>query len=193
MDSFLYFETSNQPAFRACIREKLNQLKFPPNDLTEPSSIYFPLVFLSHPTRQVRRQCFIEHAMVTENPGLRIPTSLTTTSIDGEGPPWRNNAVGSLDKEIIRRVIRSRIGEVASCYDRGLTGRPTMQGRVAIQFTIMGDGSVQTVRLHNTTMENAFVEDCVLRSACDLRFPATNGGGFVRVSYPYNFTTNLAD
>jgi hypothetical protein len=46
---------------------------------------------------------------------------------------------GSLDKELIRRIIRRHINEVKFCYERELTRYPDMEGRVMVNFTIGAD------------------------------------------------------
>jgi len=43
---------------------------------------------------------------------------------------------GSLDKELIRRIIRRHINEVKFCYERELTRNADLQGRVMVQFTM---------------------------------------------------------
>ena len=50
---------------------------------------------------------------------------------------------GSLDKDIIRRIVRAHINEVRSCYDRGLRRYRNLGGRVEINFTIIETGHVE--------------------------------------------------
>jgi hypothetical protein len=97
--------------------------------------------------------------------------------------------IGSLDKEDIRRVIRGNEGQVRGCYERALTGNPDLAGRVTIQFIILGDGSVEASRLDSSTLGSPSAEVCVAEAACGWRFPKTNGGGRVIVTYPFNLTT----
>jgi hypothetical protein len=39
-------------------------------------------------------------------------------------------------------------------------------------------------------MDNASVEDCVVRTVRQWKFPKPQGGGIVTVSYPFNFTSD---
>jgi len=51
---------------------------------------------------------------------------------------------GSLDKEIIRRIVHQHMNEVKFCYDQELARRPTLAGRISVQFAISPVGQVIT-------------------------------------------------
>ncbi len=102
--------------------------------------------------------------------------------------PGQANVRGSLDKEIIRRIIRRHINEVKYCYEQELTRKPELGGRVAVQFTIAATGQVVASVLQNSTMGNARVENCVVQAVRRWEFPKPLGGGIVIVTYPFNFT-----
>jgi TonB family protein len=95
---------------------------------------------------------------------------------------------GSLDKEIIRRIIRRHINEVKYCYEQELTRKPELGGRVAVQFTIAATGQVVASVLQNSTMGNLRVENCVVQAVRRWEFPKPLGGGIVIVTYPFSFT-----
>lgn len=95
--------------------------------------------------------------------------------------------MGSLDKEVIRRVIQSRRTKVAYCYEKALLQNPNLSGKVVIQLTIGGDGKVQLARVKESTIGNEAVESCVQKVMAELRFPAPQGGGVVVVTYPFLF------
>lgn len=92
---------------------------------------------------------------------------------------------GSLDKEIIRRVIRRHINEVRFCYEKELVTKPNLYGRVMIQFIIAGDGHVMASLVQNSTMGNPTVEQCIAGAVKRWEFPKPQGGGIVQVSYPF--------
>jgi TonB family protein len=102
--------------------------------------------------------------------------------------PGQANVRGSLDKEIIRRIIRRHINEVKYCYEQELTRKPELGGRVAVQFTIAANGQVVASVLQNSTMGNTRVESCVVQAVRRWEFPKPLGGGIVIVTYPFNFT-----
>jgi TonB family protein len=102
--------------------------------------------------------------------------------------PGQANVRGSLDKEIIRRIIRRHINEVKYCYETELTKKADLSGRVSVQFTIAATGQVIASVLQSSTMGNLRVENCVVQAVRRWEFPKPMGGGIVIVSYPFNFT-----
>jgi TonB family protein len=102
--------------------------------------------------------------------------------------PGQANVRGSLDKEIIRRIIRRHINEVKYCYESELTKKADLSGRISVQFTIAATGQVIASVLQSSTMGNLRVENCVVQSVRRWEFPKPMGGGIVIVSYPFNFT-----
>lgn len=94
---------------------------------------------------------------------------------------------GSLDKEIIRRVVRLHMNEVKFCYDQELSRKPGLGGRISVQFVISGAGQVINSFVQSTTMNNLRVESCVVGALKRWDFPKPEGGGIAIVSYPFNF------
>jgi TonB family protein len=92
---------------------------------------------------------------------------------------------GSLDKEIIRRIIRRHLNEVRFCYEKELMHKQDLYGRVMIQFTISGTGQVVASVVQNSTMNNPNVEQCIAQAVRRWEFPKPQGGGIVIVSYPF--------
>jgi TonB family protein len=105
---------------------------------------------------------------------------------DGKAlPPDPAEPRGSLDKEIIRRVIRRHINEVKACYEPQLTTFPDLSGRIMVRFTIGATGDVIAAVLENSTMGNAAVESCALQAVRRWQFPKPLGGAILIVSYPF--------
>jgi TonB family protein len=102
--------------------------------------------------------------------------------------PGQANVRGSLDKEIIRRIIARHLNEVRYCYEQELTKKPGLGGRVLVQFTIAASGQVIASVLQNSTMGNARVENCTVQAVRRWEFPKPLGGGIVIVSYPFVMT-----
>jgi len=92
---------------------------------------------------------------------------------------------GKLDKEIIRRVIRSHIQEVKFCYESELVRRPDLYGRVTVQFTITPQGSVASSAIESSTLHDSQVEKCIAQSVRRWTFPKPEDGGVVLVTYPF--------
>ena len=106
----------------------------------------------------------------------------------GSGPevmPGTVKARGRLDKEIIRRVIRSHLKEVKYCYETELVRKPDLYGRLTVQFTITPTGTVSSSAVEQSTVGNRNVEQCVAAAVKRWTFPQPEDGGIVLVSYPF--------
>lgn len=95
--------------------------------------------------------------------------------------------VGGLDREVIAAYIRSQLGQILYCYERQLSAQPDLYGKVAVKFTIAGDGTIETQRIGDTTLKNATVEGCILQRVAKWKFPTPEGGTKVMVTYPFLF------
>lgn len=95
--------------------------------------------------------------------------------------------LGSLDKEIIRRVVREHMNQIRYCYERELTRTPGLYGKVQMKWIINGQGRVQSAKVDQTTMKNKTVETCMGRKIRTWKFPKPKGGGIVIVNYPFVF------
>jgi len=94
---------------------------------------------------------------------------------------------GTLDKEIIRRVVRRHLNEVKYCYQQALGRRPTLEGRLVTQFTIAPTGQVLAAVVQSSTLREVSVEACVVNAVKRWSFPAPDRGGLAMVSYPFTF------
>jgi TonB family protein len=95
---------------------------------------------------------------------------------------------GSLDKEIIRRIVRRHLNEVRFCYDEALAGHPSLAGRVVVQFTIANTGRVIASLIGSSSLGVASVDACIANAVKRWEFPAPAGGGLVMVSYPFQLS-----
>jgi TonB family protein len=94
---------------------------------------------------------------------------------------------GRLDKELIRRIVRRHLNEVKFCYEQEAIRHPDLSGRLVVQFTITGNGSVSSSAV-GKSMGNAVVDQCVTQAVRRWEFPSPEGGGVVIVSYPFVLT-----
>src|SRR6185312_2380187 len=99
---------------------------------------------------------------------------------------------GSLDKEVIRGVIRSHVGDVQRCYQAELVKTPDLFGKIMVKFTIAASGDVSESAVESSTTRNLPVETCTAAAVRRWRFPKPEGGGIVIVSYPFVLTPGRA-
>lgn len=90
---------------------------------------------------------------------------------------------GRLPPEIVQRVVRQSYGRFRMCYERGLGRDPQLKGRVTARFVIGRDGRVTSAADAGSTLGDAEVIDCVVKSYGGLVFPEPDGG-IVTVVYP---------
>ncbi len=95
--------------------------------------------------------------------------------------------IGGLDREIIAQYIKSKLGQILYCYERQLSAKPDLFGKVAVKFTIGPSGQVEQQLIGDTTLKNATVEGCILNRVAAWKFPAPQGGTRVLVTYPFLF------
>jgi tetratricopeptide (TPR) repeat protein len=100
----------------------------------------------------------------------------------------RARVEGALDRDIVRRVVRSRLGEVRHCYERGLRSNPNLSGRVELEFTITSSGRVGPTSIADDTLGAPGPGRCIAQAARRWTFPRPRGGGNVRVRYPFTLS-----
>lgn len=99
--------------------------------------------------------------------------------------------MGSLDKDLIRRVMQRHRAQFAFCYERALLRQPQLSGKVVLRFVIAGDGRTSRVEIDpGSTLKDAAVEECVVKAARLMKFPTPTGGGVVVVKYPLLFRSS---
>jgi TonB family protein len=92
---------------------------------------------------------------------------------------------GSLDKDIIRRIVRAHINEVRYCYNQGLARDPALGGKVSIRFTVGPGGDVSAATIASSTLADEAVAECIAKAVKRWTFPKPAGGGAVVVTYPF--------
>ncbi len=101
-----------------------------------------------------------------------------------QGTPVIN---GSLDKEIIRRIVQEHASQIRYCYEKELTRTPGIYGKIVMKWVIDGNGKVTQAQTAETQMKNANVEGCLATKVKTWVFPKPKGGGIVIVNYPFVF------
>ena len=122
-------------------------------------------------------------------PWKAAPTATVRRTRAAEVVLDRLTVRGSLDREIVRRIIvRWHLDDVKSCYVKVLTKMPELKGRIAVQFTVSVTGAVSSSELVSSTLGNARVEKCVVNVVRGWEFPRTMGGGTTLVTVAFDFS-----
>ena len=94
---------------------------------------------------------------------------------------------GSIDRELIRRVVRSHLDQLRYCYDVQLTKNPKLSGKVAVKWVVTEQGTVSSSVVVQTTTGNSELDACVAGRVLTWVFPKPKGGGVAVVTYPFIF------
>lgn len=105
--------------------------------------------------------------------------------------PWvalgKPQVVGSLDPNIIRRVVRTHIDEVQACYGYTLLMQPNLTGSTQIQFVIDEGGTVTSAKVERVDGQlPSKVAECTALAVQRWSFPKPRIGT-VTVVYPFEF------
>ncbi len=97
--------------------------------------------------------------------------------------------VGSIDKEAVRRVVKSALAQFKACYEREYHMNSKLEGKVVIQWEIHAQGVAKNAQvIHNrSTLNNSAVEECVKNRMMALKFPEPPPGTSAEVTYPFIF------
>lgn len=97
--------------------------------------------------------------------------------------------IGSIDKEAVRRAVRSALLSFKACYDREYKKDTKLEGKVVISWEIHEKGIAKNARVvkEKSTLGNSSVEECVRARLLTLRFPEPPPGAMAEAVYPFLF------
>ena len=92
-----------------------------------------------------------------------------------------------MDKDVVDTIVRQRKDRIRLCYERQLNFKPSLSGKLTVQFVIGKEGKVLQATLSEDTMKDDAVRNCLLSEVKTWNFPKPSGGGVVTVDYPFVF------
>lgn len=97
--------------------------------------------------------------------------------------------VGSIDREAVRRAVRSALASFKACYDREYNKNSKLAGKVVISWEIHEKGIARNAKVvkDKSTIGNSAVEECVRARMLTVIFPEPPGGTIAEVTYPFLF------
>jgi TonB family protein len=69
---------------------------------------------------------------------------------------------GSRDQDAVAAVVAKHTSAIQYCYQRELKRSPNLKGKLVVRFVITPQGTVATVTIISSTLNNANVENCVV-------------------------------
>jgi len=92
---------------------------------------------------------------------------------------------GKLDREVVKNYIRKQLAKIRWCYQKAFQKNPELEGKLTVSFVISPTGSVMSAKVINSSLGDKELEGCVEQKIMTWRFPAPQGGGVVKVNYPF--------
>lgn len=116
--------------------------------------------------------------------GLSAKTGVYTAGI-----PSETVVLGSMDPDVIRRILRDNIPFFRSCYQKELDRNSSsrVSGTIKLVFSIGASGHVSRAGVDGRTKLVPKVKKCVVGVLRGIKFPRPLGGGTVDVKQPFNF------
>jgi outer membrane biosynthesis protein TonB len=99
------------------------------------------------------------------------------------------NFTGTIDKEAVRRVVKSALAQFKACYEREYRMNSKLEGKVVVQWEIHEQGVAKNAQIIKvkSTINNSAVEECVKNRMMALKFPEPPPGTAAEVTYPFIF------
>jgi hypothetical protein len=122
-----------------------------------------------------------EHGLTPATPGAAAPTPSAAAQLP------------TLDPQYIKSAIAEQLIPVAiECYESALEDDPELVGTLFATFTIVGaqdiGGIVEDATIgEESTLDSAFVRECMRESLMAVTFEPPADGGRVEVTYPFLF------
>jgi len=116
--------------------------------------------------------------------GVYSKNGIDTATIDS-----RTVILGSIDPELLRKILREYLPQFRHCYQQELsTNSEDLKGIVDLNFRIEGDGKVSSIDINSR--DSRFSKKgtgCMASVLRMIDFPKPKGGGLVDVRQPLNF------
>ena len=98
--------------------------------------------------------------------------------------------LGSIDPELLRKILREYIPQFRYCYQNELSHNAQLGGIIDLNFSLNGEGKVTSSKVLSKT--GSFSDkgiNCIDGVLKSIPFPKPKGGGRVDVKQPLNFTS----
>jgi outer membrane biosynthesis protein TonB len=103
------------------------------------------------------------------------------------GFPSETVVLGSMDPDVIRRILIEHLPQFRYCYQKELERGANASGMIPLDFTIGASGHVTQAGIAGSSSLPTEVKGCVISVLRGIVFPAPMGGGKVEVKQPMNF------
>lgn len=108
---------------------------------------------------------------------------------DGGGGDAEDEGPAFLTVDGFEETLQSKGGDVSDCFVKAKEAKPDLGGKLALDFTVGGDGVVSEVKTQDISdIKDDGLNACVLEKAKGWKFPKTKKGDPMTLGY--TFTLN---
>jgi TonB family protein len=116
-------------------------------------------------------------------------------AVNGQGKSFvsldtsASDVAEGLTKDQVGRVIHKHMSEIRYCYESAMIRTPDVEGKLAVNFVIGGNGTVKRAGVGQSSHGDSKLDNCVMDRLVRWKFPQPRGGVDVAVNYPFVFKT----
>ncbi len=96
---------------------------------------------------------------------------------------------GTMNREALTDVVNQNASQLRDCYERGLSRKPTLSGKVVVQLMVNLEGRATNVGIEESSLSDTGVERCIVSRIGNWIFPKPKGGT-TPVKFPFIFTAS---
>ena len=97
------------------------------------------------------------------------------------------DVAGEIDREAILQAIRRNQSKFQRCYQMGLNQKPSMQGKLGMEWLISPSGKGQKAKAFNNPMGSRILANCVAGVLERLNFPEPPAGQWPKITFTFTF------
>lgn len=109
-------------------------------------------------------------------------------SSDGDGG-YDGPSEEILTADAFEETMQAKQGDVADCFAAAKEAKPDLAGKLALDVTVAGDGSVASVKFdEGSTIQEASITSCIEEKAKSWKFYKTRDGSEMTLPYSLNLS-----
>ena len=94
-----------------------------------------------------------------------------------------------LTADTFEEAMQARQGDVADCFAQAKEAKPDLAGKLALDVTVAGDGSVSAIKFTDTsTIQEPSITSCIEEKAKGWKFNKTSDGSPMTLGYSLNLS-----
>ncbi len=90
-------------------------------------------------------------------------------------------------EESIEKELAGHEGEIRSCYEQRRKSAPDLEGKIVVRITVQPSGTVSSVNIEKSTVDDTKLEECVRTEIRDIEFSERANVEETELSHPYLF------